>query len=126
MEVSLFLAKFLGLYMVIIAAIWITRKAQFDEGVRIIIASDATFYLSGALNLITGLLIVIAHPIWKLNWQGLITLLGYFSIFQGILRLSFSKPIKKIIIASIKSASWYWIAFLLIIGSILTYYGFSS
>lgn len=126
MDISLFLAKFLGLYMLIIAIIWITRKNKFDEGVHSIVSSDGTFYLASAINILVGLLIVIAHPIWKLNWQVIITILGYFSILQGILRLSFPRRAQKIILASIKTAGEFWIVFLLAVGGILTYYGFFS
>jgi hypothetical protein len=125
MELSQFLAKFLGGYMLIVVAIWLTRKRDLEEGVRNIFLSKGAFPLTGAIHLSVGLLIVIAHPIWKFNWQGLITLLGYASIFQGVARLAFPEAMRNALVSSLEKASWLWIVSLILVGGFLSYHGFS-
>ncbi len=70
MELSIFLARFMGLYMLIMAAIWVLRKEQFAQCIRDIVLSKSGFALSGAIHVMVGLAIAISHPIWTLNWQG--------------------------------------------------------
>jgi len=44
-------------------------------------------YLSGTLLFIAGLSIVRVHNFWKLSWPLLITLVGWFAILLGLLRM---------------------------------------
>jgi hypothetical protein len=46
-------------------------------------------YLNGALLFVAGLAIVKSHNIWKLGWQTLVTLIGYFAIILGLFRMFF-------------------------------------
>lgn len=125
MGLSIFFAKFLGIYMLIIAAIWLTRKEQFETGVRDIISSKGMLALTGAIHIIIGLIIAISHPIWTLDWKGLITLIGYLSLLQGILRLSFPVQAKINILKSLDKGYWVWMAIVVVLGLFLTYNGFA-
>lgn len=124
MELSIFLSKFVGIYMLIIATIWLVRKKQFEAGVRSIISSNGLFSLTGAIHLIVGLTIAISHPLWEFNWRGLITLLAYVAIFQGVFRLAFPEQAKKFTLRSLEKRRWIWLIFLFAVGIILTYNGF--
>ena len=46
-------------------------------------------YLSGVLIFIAGLTIVRKHNIWVWNWHALVTLIGWFGILFGLLRMFF-------------------------------------
>lgn len=124
MELSLFLAKFLGIYMLIIATIWVTCKNQFESAVKEIILSNGLFALTGAILLIVGLIMTISHPIWELNWRGLITVVAYLTLFQGILRLAFPEESRYYVLKSLQN-HWFLLGFLVIVGFTLTYYGFN-
>jgi hypothetical protein len=124
MDLSLFLARFLGLYMLIILGIWLLRKTQFEAGLRNVVESEATFALTAIIQIILGLLIVLSHSIWTYNWQGLITLFGYFAIFQGVMRLAFPDEIKPYIINAVEKRTWMMQAFLDIVGAFFFYHGF--
>lgn len=124
MELSIFLSKFVGIYMLIIATIWLVRKKQFEAGVRSIISSNGLFSLTGAIHLIVGLTIAISHPLWEFNWRGLITLLAYVAIFQGVFRLAFPEQAKQATLRSLEKGHWIWLLFLFIVGFILTFNGF--
>jgi hypothetical protein len=120
------IAKFLGLYMLLMAFIWLTRKKQFEGSILSAIRTDGTWAISGGINMIVGLIVLLFNHIWEFSWLGLITLIGYLSIIQGMLRLGFPDETRKMIVNSIQKYHWVWIAFLVVIGGFLTYHGFQS
>lgn len=124
MEWSPFFAKFLGIYLLIIVAIWLIRKEPFEIGVRDIILSNGMLALSGAIHIIIGLTIAILHPFWTADWRVLITLIGYISIIQGILRLAFPIQSRQNILKSLEKGYWVWIIIAGTLGTVLTYNGF--
>jgi hypothetical protein len=125
MDLSHFLAKVLGSYMLIIAALWLVRKDQFGVTVRNIMGSNGTFSLTAILQIIFGLMIVISHSVFALDWRGLITFLGYLAIFQGVLRLVFPEETQKYLIDAAERGYWFLMGVLVVVGGILAYNGFA-
>ena len=124
MELSVFLAKLFGIYMLILAALMLFRREQFKSIVNEILDSEALLAFSGILNLLAGLAIVIGHPVWELSWRGLITVLGYLTLFRGIAWLAF--PVQIHAFAKSFQQNGYWISLFitLILGLYLSYEGF--
>jgi uncharacterized membrane protein HdeD (DUF308 family) len=83
------------------------------------------FALSGAIHIIIGLTIAILHPIWTADWRGLITLIGYISIIQGVIRLAFPIQSRDNVLKSLEKGYWVWIVVAGTLGIILTYNGFT-
>ena len=84
MEVSIFLAKVIGLYYVIVfVAVMVNRKnlprlaAGFSENL-------ALGYLAGFLAVVVGLLIVVSHNVWVADWRAIITVVGWLALLKGI------------------------------------------
>ncbi len=125
MDWSPVFAKFLGIYLLIIVVIWLARREPFEKEIRDIVSSDGMFALSGAIHIIVGLMIVVLHPIWMADWRGFITLIGYLSIIQGIVRLAFPTQSRKYILKSLERGYWVWITFAGFLGAILKYKGFA-
>lgn len=125
MELSLFLAKLIGIYMLIVAVIMLFRKNIFESVINEMVSSPGLLAFAGIINLVIGLAIAIGHPIYELSWRGLITLIGYLSIIKGIMRLAFPEQ-DRMIIKSVMRRSGYWIVFaiVVILGLFLTYNGF--
>lgn len=126
MELSLFLAKLMGIYMLIIAGFWLVWKDRMDKSIREIISSRGLIIFSGLITMIAGLAIVIGHPIWAYSWVVLITLLGYMMIFQGIARLIVPERVQDRVTTLLNSSNGYLIvtAVLIVFGIFLTYHGF--
>ncbi|MDR3624933.1 MAG: hypothetical protein P4L16_07335 [Chlamydiales bacterium] len=124
MTLSLFLAKLFGVYMLIAATIWATRKKELEGIIKELIASKALLFYSSLFDLLMGLAIVIGHPIWEANWRGLITLIGYLLTFRGIIRFAFTAQVQKFATGFIRYG--YWIAFTvwLLLGLCFVYHGF--
>lgn len=97
METSLFLAKSIGLFGTIATAVIILRyKFHVDMETRIS-ANSESVYQSGYLFLLLGVMIVVSHQVWKLNWQVLITIIGWMLLFKGLMRILFPYSVRKMI-----------------------------
>ncbi len=124
MEVSVFLAKLLGLYFLILSIICLFRKRQVQAAAKDMTASKGTLAVSAEISLIFGLVIVIDHSIWEYSWQGLITLIGYLMIVKAIMRFAFPNTVKKLVSKLMGSGYWVALIIMIAIGVYLSYCGF--
>ena len=90
MDNSIFLAKFRGWYLLIFFFILSVNpkriKQVFDD------LYDQKFLIVTAfLAIIIGLLNIIFHNIWELNYKLIITLIGWTSLFMGLALYAFPK-----------------------------------
>jgi hypothetical protein len=125
MTLSLFYAKLIGIYTLIVACFLLLRRKQIETVVAELFASKGLLYLAGMFGLLFGLIIAITHNIWEWNWRGLITLLGYLAILKGVVRMGFQEWSRKWEPRMMKG---YWIIFAItaLIGIYLTYSGFTQ
>ena len=126
MDLSVFLAKVLGLYLLIFAADLLLRRKELEGAVKNFSASAGLLLFSGSVSLFLGLVIVIAHPVYEMDWRGFITFLGYLMILRGVLRLVFPTAIRHKLAAAFHRRYWAVFVILLIFGLYLTYSGFST
>lgn len=126
MELSIFLAKLLGVYMLIIAAEILLRRAEFEGIVKDVASSKGLLAFSGSFSLLLGLAIAIAHPVHTFNWAGLITLIGYLLILRGIIRVAFPTHIQGKLCSMFHQGYWAIFAVSAVVGAYLTYSGFAA
>ena len=125
MELSVFLAKLIGIYLLIVSTIWFFRKHQVTSSIKELVSSSGTLAISAEISLIFGLVIVIDHSIWEVNWRGLITVLGYLMIMKGIVRYAFPNQVKVLASKMLNSGGVCSVfVALFVIGLYLTYCGF--
>jgi hypothetical protein len=127
MDLSIFLARLMGLYMLIFAAILILRKNEVMVSIKEMLSARGYQLLAGFFSLLAGLAIAIGHPIWEANWRVIITILGYLAILKGVMRIGFPKESLVYEQEMLRNPVGYWIilAILVVLGIILTYFGFS-
>jgi hypothetical protein len=89
MDTTLFLARWLGLYFMAAALFIFLRRGEFPSFIREIEKNPFFLVFSGFTALFFGFAIVILHPEWSMDLKSLITIVGYWSILIGILRLFF-------------------------------------
>ncbi len=80
MELSLFLAKLFGVYMILAALIWLLRGEAVTKGAGAFFDDAGLMFLGGLIALVAGLAIVIGHPVWEWSFRGAITVMGYLSV----------------------------------------------
>tara|TARA_R110000868_G_scaffold19484_13_gene83876 strand:+ start:8127 stop:8516 length:390 start_codon:yes stop_codon:yes gene_type:complete len=82
-NVSIFLAKFWGYYLIIFFVILTFNpkriKQIFDD-----LKDDKFLIVTSFIAIIIGLLNILFHNIWVLNWELIITLIGWMSLFIGL------------------------------------------
>jgi hypothetical protein len=125
MELSIFLAKLLGLYFLVFAVLCLFRKHQIQAAAKDMTASKGVLAVSAEISLIFGLAIVIDHTIWEVTWRGLITLIGYLMILKAVLRLAFPNVVKKMTNKCLANGYWLCLIIMFVIGIYLTYCGFT-
>ena len=126
MEQSLFLAKVIGSFMVVIAILALTKKQNLIAVLDNFMQNKWLITMSGLPALILGLLIVNSNNIWAKDWRVLITLVGYGAIIKGLIRL-FSPETVVSMIGKWKQGSRLTVVavIILILGAYLAYHGFS-
>ncbi len=124
MELSIFLAKFLGFYCVLIAIAMLINATRFKAFILENANNTSIILFSGILALIFGLLIVLAHNIW-VGWPILITLIGWLALLKGVTRLYFSDGWARYTKVFAENNYYYAaVLFTLILGLVLLYFGF--
>jgi len=126
MELSIFLAQLLGLYFVLAGAIFILRQKSLIPAVQDAGSNRGLILLLASLELLAGLALVIAHPIYTLDWQGIITFIGAWMIVESIFFLILPNKIAKGLISMVNKPLWYSIGGLIaiVIGAYLAGVGF--
>ena len=89
MEASYFIAAVLGLYLTVIALAILSCRRAFLRTLDDFLHNPACVMFSGVINLLFGLMIVVAHNVWTTDWRVLITILGWFMILTGVGRTIF-------------------------------------
>jgi hypothetical protein len=127
MELSIFLAKVIGLYFLAFVIILCFRRKQTQSTLMEIFTSPGTLALSGLITLLAGILLAVSHSVWEFNWRGLITLVGYITLTSGILRLGFPNATRRFARYSLESGKGCIICLLMLIVALyLIYSGFTA
>ena len=126
MDLSIFLAKLLGSYLIIAFILLALRKDVMMEGIKAFIANPALIMLSGSINIVSGLSILIIHPIWGWQWPTVITVLGLIMLIKGVIRFAYPSTCVRCISTLIESKkNWSWMMIIiLLVGLFLCAHGF--
>ncbi len=126
MELSIFLAKLIGLALLIIGIAILGKTKNFQDSVRDCSKNHAIMTLISFMPLIAGLAIVISHNSWDKDWTIVVTLVGWLILLIGVIRLFFHKDImmKMAILAKNKNMFITIGIVLIIIGGYLAGKGF--
>lgn len=90
MESSMFLAKFWGWYLIIFFLILSLNPKRIKQIFNDL--NDEKFLIITAfVAIIVGLVNILFHNVWKPSWEIIITLIGWTSLFIGLLLFIFPK-----------------------------------
>ncbi len=96
MELSLFLAKLIGFYFIIISVYLLVRYKEFEVLARDFVASASLLFIGASVATILGLSLVIGHNIWVPDWRVAITIIGWVILIKGLVRLFLPDLVKRV------------------------------
>lgn len=125
MNTSIELAKIIGLYFAIIAIAFLIFRKRFTNFVKEVKANPIMVYISGAKSLLLGLIVVVLHNLWALEWFVVITIVGWLLVIRGLVRIFFAERVSKWLGKLNKEAYYYTVSsIVLVVGLFLIYHGF--
>ena len=87
MGTSVLLAKLIGLPILVVGLGFLFDKEHFKKVMKEVVTSPGLYYMSGMMALIVGLVIVLYHNVWEGTWEIAITVIGWFALVKGVVRL---------------------------------------
>jgi len=126
MEVSIFLAKLLGPYCIIIAIGILFNLKTYQKIMEDFSKNSALIYIGGIMALLFGLLITLFHNVWAANWTVIITIFGWAGLIKGAWLIILPNTLTKVTEAYQKNTALLIIplAIVLVIGALLTVMGY--
>ena len=93
MDISIFFARFWGSFFIIFGLLFIITR---QLGKTIEMTDNKAFVIAtGYITLLMGLVTVILHNVWVLDWRVAITVLGWSTLIKGIGKIGFPEQIHK-------------------------------
>jgi len=123
---SIFLARLIGPFFLIVAVSLLINQAQFRAIADEFMHSPALVFLTGLMILPVGLALVLSHNVWVADWRVLITLLGWLTIVSGALRIAAPKRALDVgrKVYAMPNILYLSAAIWLAVGAILTFFGY--
>jgi len=128
MSTSIFLARLIGPVMTLVGVSLLVNEAAFRKMALEFLRNPALIFFSGMIMMSAGLVVVLTHNVWVLDWHVIITLLGWVTVISGAARVfapqRATKVGKKFLIYKdfTTAAAAIW----LVVGAVLCYFGFRS
>ncbi len=124
---TIFLAKLLGLYCIIVALAMMTRKQSAIATIKELIANPPLLLFVEVIGLAGGLAMIIGHNIWSGGaLPVVITLLGWLMAIRGagLLALSPAATAKLFEALHYEQLFYFYMGATLLLGLYLTYAGY--
>lgn len=121
-----YLAQIWGISTVIISLALLIKEGHLKK-LFASLETDDNFFLWGFISLVIGVAMILAYNVWAWNWQLVITVLGWAALLKGLLLLFCPEFMKKWA-KKIDNKKWMpiWLMILLILGLVITYFGFTA
>jgi len=89
MCVSVFFAQVIGFFLFLVSLPMLVHQQRFKKTATDFLNNHNLVALTGWIGTLLGLLVVVCHNVWVAKWPVVITLVGWFALLQGLLRLYF-------------------------------------
>lgn len=128
MEISLFLAKVSGVYLIILSLAMLIHAENFISIVSGIFHNAAIQFVLGLNLLLIGLMMVISHNIWDSSWVVVVTILSWLILLKGLMYIVFPKQVTALAHRCVGSKNWIYASGVidLLLGAYLCCMGFCS
>lgn len=127
---TVFLSKLLGIYCIIVALSMIVSRQLVVETVITLVHNPPALFFAGLIAMVIGLAMILAHNIWSGGaLPVIVTLIGWLTLIKGLLFLFLPwETVAGLYIGALHHEQLLTVdaAFLLALGTYLTYGGFRS
>jgi hypothetical protein len=127
---TLFLSRLIGLYCILVALSMITRRQSTLESVTAILRDPSMMFVLGAITLVAGLAMVLAHNIWSGGaLTVIVTFVGWMTLIKSLSFLFLPPDVNaEFFLRQLHYQTLFYLygTFLLVLGIYLTYGGFRS
>lgn len=123
---DLFLAQLFGVYFIIVGAAVLIKQKSIMPTVRELLANRPVLLTIALLEIAAGLAIVLSNSAITWDWQGIITIVGWMLLVEGVLYLALpAKSVQKFM-KNFSGQGWVMAGGLLalVAGGYLVYIGF--
>ena len=121
---SLFLAKVMGLFMLIMSLSMLVNFHKLPKLLKELAKNTALVFFSGFPAILLGLLIVLSHNVWTNDPRWIITLMGWLILIKGVLRISMPEKMAGFVSRISPRAHFVMLLIVLLLGAYLALFGF--
>lgn len=107
MEVTILLAKVLGLYMLIGGIAVIVRKRFIMAALASIVVEKGERLLISVIDILIGLLIINVHDDWSTLTAGIISFIGWAALAKGLVGLFMKDAALEKFVVMFRAKKWY-------------------
>ncbi len=128
MGTSIFLAKLMGLYFIIVGLFILIKHKSLRQMTYTLLKDKSSMFVMSFFVIIMGLLLVLSHNIWTGGWRVIITVFSWIVLLKGLTMLFMRQSVAyKIVKSFTKCQNWYIIygTIVLILGLYISSRGFS-
>ncbi len=104
---EIFLAKLFGIYFLIVGIVITIRRKAVMPTIRELAANRSLLLVLGAVEVIAGLAIALYYPTISWSVEGILSLIGYMMVIEGILYLAAPARFVQKFIAAFNRPKWY-------------------
>jgi hypothetical protein len=104
----LFLPQLLGLYFMLVGTIVMVRKASIMPGIAQLAANRPLIMTIAFVEIAAGLAILLVNPVLTFDWHGLIALVGWMLLAEGIIYLALPAREVQKFIKRFNTPAWYF------------------
>ncbi len=129
LPLTIFLAKFLGLYCIILPGMMMLRKQSAVATITTLIRNPPALFIIELLGLAAGVAMIVGHNIWSGGALPIIvTLIGWLMTIRGVALLALSpEALGKVFEALRYEERFYvYMGVIVVLGLYLTIAGFSA
>jgi hypothetical protein len=127
---TLFLSRLIGLYCILVALSMFTRRQATLESVTAVLRDPSMMFVLGAITLVAGLAMVLAHNIWSGGaLVVIVTLVGWITLIKSLFFLFLPPEVEAgFFLRQLHYQQFFYLytGVSLVLGIYLTYGGFKS
>ncbi len=97
MEISIFLAKVMGLFCLLSTTAIITQYKKSMSIEKEFVSNAGFAMFAGYCILIVGILLIVSHSVWVWDWRLVVTIMSWLIFLKGLGRVFFSNGVRQII-----------------------------